>query len=176
MSAYYHELLNILGLTSNQFLLIMVGASVLINIILFFWNIGQQVGIKKLKRQYAHLMRGNKDVDLEHLILTKFEDVESMQNVMEKHEGMMEQLREDMKTGFSKSGLVRYDAFDAMAGNLSFALALLDKNNDGFLLNVLYGREGCYTYIKEINNGESEIELSNEERDAVDLAVNQEEE
>lgn len=174
MSAYYHQILHTIGLTSEQFLLIIVGACVLINLILFCWNIRQQIGMKTLKRQYNNLMRGNKDVDLEQLILTKFEDVEAMQRVMEQHEEMMKQLKEEMKTGFSKSGLVRYDAFDAMSGHLSFALTLLDKNNDGFLWNVLYGREGCYTYIKEIRDGSSEIELSNEEQSSVDLAVSQE--
>lgn len=176
MRTYYHEMLNMIGITSNQFLLIAVAVSVFFVILLLLWNIKQQFSIKKLRRQYNTLMRGNKDIDLEQLILKKFEDVEKVQDIMEEHEDMMEQIREDMKIGFSKSALIRYDAFDAMSGNLSFALALLNQANDGYLLNVLYGTEGCYTYIKEIKNGEANIELSEEEQEAVELAVEQMEE
>lgn len=173
MRTYYHEMLEMIGITSHQFLLLAVAGSIAVIILLFFWNIKQQIGIKKLRKQYNTLMRGNKDIDLEQLILKKFEDVEKIENLMEEHEDMMEQLREEMKIGFSKSALVRYDAFDAMSGNLSFALALLNQENDGYLLNILYGTEGCYTYIKEIKNGEANIELSEEEQEAVDLAVEQ---
>ena len=58
-----------------------------------------------------------------------------------------------------------------MGGKLSFVLALLDKNNDGILLNSVHSsREGCYTYLKEIIKGESFLELSNEEREALEQA------
>ena len=61
-----------------------------------------------------------------------------------------------------------------MGGKLSFVLVLLDKKNNGFLLNSVHGSsEGCYTYLKEIINGESFLELSNEEKKALDMAINQ---
>ena len=162
-----------LGLTMEQFLFLAVGVSLIINAVLFLWNIIQQCGIRKTRKRYENLMRGNKDVDLEELILSKFADVEEMQDIMDEHEDMMEEIRDELAMNFSKSGLVRYDAFDAMAGNLSFALAVLNQNNTGYLLNVLYGREGCYTYVKEIVEGRSEIELSEEEAEAVQKAVEQ---
>lgn len=176
MRTYYHEVLEYIGITTNQFLLLTMAVSIALIIVLLIWNIRQQLGIKKLRRQYNTLMRGNKDVDLEQLILEKFAEIEKVQDKMDEHKEMMEQLREDMRNGFSKSGLVRYDAFDAMSGSLSFTLALLNHENDGYLLNVLYGTEGCYTYIKEIKNGEAEIELSDEEQEAVELAIEQGEE
>ena len=46
------------------------------------------------------------------------------------------------------------------AENSVLPLALLDKNNNGFIMNAMHSREGCYTYIKEIVKGESYIELS----------------
>lgn len=59
-----------------------------------------------------------------------------------------------------------------MGGKLSFALALLNKENTGFVINAMHSREGCYTYIKEIINGESYILLGNEEKQAVEQAIN----
>lgn len=58
-----------------------------------------------------------------------------------------------MKTHYQKIGIVRYDAFQEMGGNLSFVLTMLDENNNGWVFNAMHSREGCYTYIKEIVKG-----------------------
>ena len=49
---------------------------------------------------------------------------------------------------------------------------MLDKENTGFVLNAMHSREGCYTYIKEIIKGESYIVLGEEEKIAVEKAIN----
>ncbi len=67
--------------------------------------------------------------------------------------------------------MVKYDAFDEMGGKLSFSLALLDQKNDGFIINAMHSREGCYTYIKEIVDGNSIIVLAEEEKNALDIAM-----
>lgn len=67
---------------------------------------------------------------------------------------------------------MKYDAFEDMGGKLSFVLAMLDKNNTGFLLNAIHSRENCFLYIKEIVNGESYVMLSEEEVEALKRAVN----
>ena len=67
--------------------------------------------------------------------------------------------------------MVKYDAFHEMGGKLSFSLALLNKENDGFIINAMHSREGCYTYIKEIIQGNSVIVLSDEEKEALDAAM-----
>ena len=73
---------------------------------------------------------------------------------------------------YENIGIVKYDAFHEMGGILSFALALLDKSNNGFVMNSMHNRESCYTYIKEIIDGKSYITLSDEEKKAVDTAIN----
>ena len=52
---------------------------------------------------------------------------------------------------------------------------MLDGKNNGWVINAMHSREGCYTYIKEIVNGESYIELSEEEAESLEKAVYQEE-
>ena len=76
-----------------------------------------------------------------------------------------------MKKTFQKVGLVKYDAFHEMGGKLSFSLVLLNEMNDGFVLNAMHSREGCYTYIKEIVSGNSIIVLSEEEKEALEMAI-----
>ncbi len=55
---------------------------------------------------------------------------------------------------------------------MSFALAMLDKSNNGYVINAIHSREGCYTYAKEIIKGESYITLGEEEKKALDKAIN----
>ena len=58
-----------------------------------------------------------------------------------------------------------------MGGQLSFSLVLLNENNNGFILNSVHSTEGCYSYTKEITNGECNITLAEEERQALDIAM-----
>ena len=76
-----------------------------------------------------------------------------------------------MESTFQKVGIVKYDAFQQMGGKLSFSLALLDQNNNGFILNSVHSSEGCYSYTKEIKNGECAISLGSEEEKALDIAM-----
>ena len=52
-----------------------------------------------------------------------------------------------------------------------FGLTFREIENDGFIINAMHSREGCYTYIKEIINGNSVIMLADEEREALDMAL-----
>ena len=67
---------------------------------------------------------------------------------------------------FSKYGVEKYDAFDDVGGKLSFALALLDQDNSGVILNAVHSRDNCFLYLKEIVKGESYVMLSQEELEA----------
>ena len=68
-------------------------------------------------------------------------------------------------------GLVKYDAFRQMGGQLSFCLCLLDDNNNGFIINSVHSTEGCYSYTKEIKAGESILDLGAEEAEALTIAL-----
>ena len=83
-------------------------------------------------------------------------------------------LRKQVQKTYQKIGIVRYDAFNEMGGNLSFVLTMLNDQNSGWLLNAMHSREGCYTYIKEIINGKSYVELGEEEKESLERAIFQE--
>ncbi|MBQ5709711.1 MAG: DUF4446 family protein, partial [Anaerotignum sp.] len=71
-----------------------------------------------------------------------------------------------------KIGLIRYNPFDEMGGNLCFALALLDGHDNGVVLNGIHSRTGSFTYAKPIEMGVSTYMLSEEEIKAVEMAKN----
>ena len=84
---------------------------------------------------------------------------------------LMSVAKDNLKITYQKKGLVKYDAFHQMGGQLSFCLALLDENNNGFVINSVHSTEGCYSYTKEIKQGESAIPLGTEEEEALAIAL-----
>ncbi len=72
----------------------------------------------------------------------------------------------------SKTGIVNFDAFDDVFGKQSFALAILNQYNTGFVITSLYGNSSSNTYVREIKEGKSTIPLLEEEQEAVKKAIN----
>ena len=70
-----------------------------------------------------------------------------------------------------KVGLYKYDAFGNTKNSLSFTLALLDRENNGIVINSIYGQDNSNVYAKPIKNGKSEYNLSDEEKQAINLAI-----
>lgn len=66
--------------------------------------------------------------------------------------------------GLSKTGIVNFDAFDDVHGNQSFALAVLNQYNDGFIITSLYGNTSSNTYVRAIREGKSTTVLLDEEK------------
>jgi hypothetical protein len=67
--------------------------------------------------------------------------------------------------------LVRYDAYNELSGHQSSSLALLDARKSGVVVSSIVHRDQARLYVKQLHDGESEIELSPEEREAVDTAL-----
>ena len=127
--------------------------------------------LKKLRRRVDTLTRGKDTESMEDVILNFFERIESLENEENKTKSDIKEIKENLKITYQKTGLVKYDAFREMSGALSYSLALLDKENNGVLISSMYSREGCYTYAKDIVNGESKLNLSEEEAEALKQAV-----
>lgn len=81
-----------------------------------------------------------------------------------------EATRTDLGRALTRLGLVRYDAFDDVGGELSFSAALLDEHDDGLVITAINGRAEGRTYAKLVTGGTAEATLSDEERAAIDAA------
>ena len=117
-------------------------------------------------------MKGKDGQSLERLFKRKFDLIEKLVRSTDDNGEEIDKIWKVMDKSLNKYGIVKYDAFEDMGGKLSFVLAMLDKNNTGFLLNAIHTRENCFLYIKEIVNGESYVVLSEEEVEALRQAVN----
>lgn len=125
----------------------------------------------KMYRRYDAFMRGKDAESLEQIIMGIIEENREIKSQDRATKETMKAVTRSVKGSFQKFGMVKYNAFKGMGGNLSFALAMLDMNNTGFILNSVHSREGCYLYIKDVVNGEAEITLGNEEREALERAL-----
>jgi len=125
----------------------------------------------QLEKRLDKFMLGKDAKSLEKDIIALYEDNKFIKINMDKNKKDIRKLYKNMESAFQKAGIVKYDAFHQMGGQLSFSLALLDENNNGFVLNSVHSTEGCYTYTKEIKNGECTISLGDEEKQALSIAM-----
>ena len=121
----------------------------------------------RLKQQYFFI-----SASVQAAIAQRFTEVDRLSELTRINTDEIRRIKEIQSRTANKIGIVKYDAFPDVGGRLSFALAMLDENNSGFVLNAIHGREGCYTYVKEIVKGESYVVLGQEEKEALRQAVN----
>lgn len=129
--------------------------------------------LKKLNRKFDRFMRGKDAESLEDTILSCIEKNEQIDQMNQLLREEIIGLRKNQRITYQKMGMVKYNAFREMSGDLSYALALLDQEENGFIINSVYAKEGGYSYIKEIVKGESSILLSEEEKAALEKAKSQ---
>ncbi len=161
------KILNALGIDPAY---IFVFILILLTILLILY-INVTIKYNRLKSSYQTFMRGKDGKTLEEVMKEKFAEAESILKFTRQNRQDIKEINRKLITAFCKVGIVKYDAFNEMGGKLSFALAMLDGNNNGWVINAMHSREGCYTYVKEILKGESYVELSEEEAEALDKAM-----
>jgi hypothetical protein len=131
---------------------------------------------------FRYFNQTNKKIDtlLEKGKIKDFKDIFLSQQ--EKNSGLEERIKEAFlkiknledisQITIQKTGIIRFNPFNEMGGNQSFVLALLDSNNNGFVISSLFVREGNRVYAKSIKQGKSDYLLSKEEMEAMNKAVN----
>ncbi len=140
-------------------------------IVLLILQILQMSKYNKLKEEYEKFMKGKDGKSLEDQFGNLFTDISELKSSSRKARRDIDSLLDNIENCYQKMGLVKYDAFHEMGGRLSFALCMLDKNDNGYLVNSVHSNNGCYTYTKEIVGGDCAIDLGTEEKEALTQAV-----
>lgn len=141
-------------------------------VFLMFRSLSCSMRLTRLEKKYKMFMKGSDAQSLEKAFTRKLNQIDRLYEAKEDHEHAIEYLKKNFNIIFSKYGIEKYDAFDDVGGKLSFALAMLDKDNTGVILNAVHSRDNCFLYLKEIVKGESYVMLSQEEVEALRKAVN----
>lgn len=160
-----------INLTMEQMLFFgLIGLSVICLVMLILLIISL-CKLKKIRRRVDTLTRGKDAESLEDTIVKLFDRIEFLEDEEKNTHRDLKEVKENLKITYQKMGLVKYDAFREMSGALSYSIALLDKENNGVLISSMYSREGCYTYAKDVVGGQCELNLSEEEEEALKQAI-----
>ncbi len=126
----------------------------------------------KLNKKYQNFMQklGN-GKNLEEDLETYMYRVNKVESENAQIINSIEEINKEQKKCIQKIGMVRYNAFQDVGSDLSFALAMLDENNDGVVLNGIYSREMSNIYAKPIEKGKSTYTVSAEEAQAIGKAM-----
>ena len=108
--------------------------------------------------------------NLDEMLKKYLDDVREIKKDNSEIKAYYTKLDNDIDTCIQKIGLVRYNAFKDVGSDLSFAIAMLDRNDNGVILNGLYGSESSNIYAKPVKNGISKYQLSEEEKTALEIA------
>lgn len=166
------NLLNKIGIDPAILIIILFVLVILLFVLILYI----MANIRKRNRDIKRLLSGKTVGDMEDIILSRFADMDAVKNNSKRLTKEHKEIQETLASCVSKIGLVKYDAFEGMGGSLSFAIALMDSNNNGVVLNCMHSREGCFAYAKELIRGESYVALSDEEKEAIERAKTLDEE
>ena len=172
MLDYLHYLGYLEDILTNYNIEILFGLIVAV-LILFIFNIINRVKVFTMSRRYKRIMQllQVKEVSsMEDTLINYLEKSEFMGNKVDEMELRLEEMAKKVNLSVQRVEIMRYNAFEDMGSDLSFSIALLDENLDGFIITNIYAREESNVYAKPITNGETRYPLSIEEIQVLDRA------
>ncbi|MFD2117408.1 DUF4446 family protein [Paenibacillus yanchengensis] len=139
-------------------------------IILFVWLIVISVKFKKVKTKYNSFIAGQGVHDLENVVIAIQEKIQLNGTQLQQIEEQLQTVQQRMPLQKSKVGIVRFNPFGETGHNLSFAIAIINEQQDGIVLSAIHNRENSIVYAKPISQGQSTYKLTPEELEAVEQA------
>lgn len=144
----------------------------ILNILLILIFFISTKALNKSKKAYKTLIKKlGKANNIEELLCNYLQKVEQVETNNENIKIYCENINKELNKCIQKVGIVRYSAFKDVGSDLSFALALLDEENSGIVLNGIYSVENSNIYAKPIEKGKSKYTISEEEQKAIDKAI-----
>ncbi|UOF91744.1 DUF4446 family protein [Fodinisporobacter ferrooxydans] len=147
--------------------LTVLGLLILIFILLLMFLIR----FAQLRKQYQRIMTVKKKLDLEQLLFQYVEDVQKSMHEQKQLSISIESLEQRITNKLGTIGVIRFNAFGNTGSDLSYAVALLNSKGDGVVLSSIYGREESRTYAKPVTQGSSTYPLTEEEKLAIQKAL-----
>lgn len=148
-------------------------ASMLLILVLLILIVYTMVRLSTMRARYREMMRGSETEDIEGMLIQHIHEVEQVAatnaHILEENELIRQFLRKTLV----RTAMVRFRAFEDMGGDLSYAVAMLDANNDGVIFSSIFARADSRSYIKPIKNGSSEYALTDEEKGVLREAMAQ---
>ena len=154
----------------NLIPILIVGSVAVVACILSILNLFR---VNTLSRRYENFMSGKDAESLEDFFLDLQENVDHLIDETKKNKDNIKILNRVMKRSYQKYGIYKYDAFEEKTGKRSFAIALLDFTNTGFVITFQNIGESTLVYLKEVEVGNTRATLGDEEQKALEIAMGQ---
>ncbi len=123
--------------------------------------------LRAIQQRLDAITRGSHGSGLEGVLGARLDQVDEVAREVDELAARTAMLESSQRRAFQRLGLVRYNPFDDTGGNQSFALAVLDGDEHGFVVSSLHARSGTRVYAKTLTGGRAESALSAEEEEAL---------
>lgn len=139
-------------------------------LLLLIWN---GLLLRRVRRAQKVVLGGNQRDVIAHAAALQREFVslrDWLEDISAVLDARMSRLERGLEGAITHTAMVRYDAFGAKSGKQSSSVALLDEHRSGVVLTAIVARNFSHLYVKKLEGGVSDIELSPEEQHVVELA------
>ncbi|MGB9783746.1 MAG: DUF4446 family protein [Moorellaceae bacterium] len=126
--------------------------------------------VRRLEKRLRRLTGVGEGQDLMS-VLERFRDLKEVRDILEHLEGKLGDILDHLEGTLCRVGMVRFNAFPDTGSDLSFALAVLSKAGDGFILTSLYSRDETRVFLKPVKRAKPLYRLSDEEEKALQIAL-----
>lgn len=148
----------------EQNMMIVLGVLGVLLVILLILVIQQRGTINTLKKKYDFFTKG-KDINIDQVLVETIEELHKTQKELEELQKKHQSLREQVRGCLQNVKMKRYDAFEAMGGEMSYSILVTDEDKNGVILTSIYGREDNRCFAKEIVKGKAKTALAEEEQE-----------
>lgn len=131
------------------------------------------VAIKTYRQYDKNMKKLGKGKDFAKMMSDYVSQVDNLNKRDDKIIELCNSINRELLHCIKKVGFYKYNAFGNTKNELSFSIALLDMENNGIILNSIYGQDNSNVYAKDIKNGKSKLKLSEEEEKALNMAMNE---
>ncbi|MBR6713391.1 MAG: DUF4446 family protein [Selenomonadaceae bacterium] len=130
--------------------------------------------LSSLRKRYRKMMMGAEDMSIERMLAEHTAEVNDALNENKKFHSKLNNLDELVRSSLARVAVIHFDAFEQTGQNLSWCVAILDRNNNGVVFSSICGQEAERNYAKPIEGGRTtaNYKLTKEEEQAIRQAMN----
>jgi hypothetical protein len=150
---------------------IVIGTIAALLLIVVFLLLVQSIRLSRAARRYRALVGDGTGGTLVSVLEQHVARVDAVGSELQEQRAVVDLLERRSRGSLQHIGLVRFNPFDDTGSDQSFALALLDERRDGVVISSLHGRSNTRLFAKPVTGGESAHTLSDEELQAIRIAV-----
>lgn len=123
-----------------------------------------------LERRLKNLLQGANGKSLENVISDMQNRINTNESNISANTGEIATLMSKMRKRIRNVSTLRFKPFEDAGSTQSFAIAIVDDEQNGVVLSSLYTRERMSVFAKPVKDGKSEYELTNEEKTVLESA------